>query len=54
LKVPAASGKAKYFGTVFNVWDSAIEDFGRPAWTGGGKGGKFVWNPSVTPAEPSR
>jgi hypothetical protein len=44
IDVPAASDKAKYFGTVFNVWDSAIEDFG-PGGIDDGKGGKYVLLP---------
>jgi hypothetical protein len=44
IDVPAASDKAKYFGTLFNVWDSAIEDFG-PDGADAGKGGKFVLLP---------
>jgi hypothetical protein len=51
IDVPAASDKAKYFGTLMNVWDSAIEDFG-PDGADSGKGGKFLllppaWNTEV-------
>jgi hypothetical protein len=44
IEVPPASAKAKYFGSVLNIWDSAIEDFG-PDGADAGKGGKFVLMP---------
>lgn len=44
IEIPPVSDKAKYFGTVFNIWDSAIEDFG-PAGIDKGKGGRFVVTP---------
>ena len=41
IEVLPASAKGKCFGTLMNVWDSAIEVFGPDA-IDGGKGGRFV------------
>jgi hypothetical protein len=41
LEFPAASEEGKYFGSFFDVWNSAIEDFG-VAGIDKGKGGKFL------------
>jgi hypothetical protein len=44
IEVPPASARAKYVGSVMNIWDSPIEDFG-PDGADAGKGGKFVLMP---------
>ncbi len=44
IQIPPASGRAKYVGSVLDIWDSAIEDFG-PDGVDSGKGGKFVLMP---------
>ncbi|HET9270923.1 MAG TPA: DUF1214 domain-containing protein [Vicinamibacterales bacterium] len=44
IDVPPASSRAKYFGSVMNIWDEPIEDFG-PDGVDAGKGGKFVLLP---------
>jgi len=44
IEFPAATEKGKFFGSILDVWDSAIEDFG-PAGIDKGKGGKFLLIP---------
>lgn len=44
IEFPAASEKGKYFGSILDVWESPIEDFG-PAGIDKGKGGKFLLTP---------
>jgi hypothetical protein len=44
MEIPAASDKAKLFGTVENVWDDPLADIG-PAGSDKGKGGVYVFLP---------
>lgn len=44
IEFPAASEKGKFFGSILDVWESPIEDFG-PAGLDKGKGGKFLLTP---------
>jgi hypothetical protein len=44
IEFPAASEKGKYFGSILDVWDSPIADFG-PAGIDKGMGGKFLLIP---------
>ncbi len=44
IEFPAASAEGKFFGTIMDVWDAPIEDFG-PAGIDKGKGGKFLLTP---------
>ena len=44
MEIPAASDKAKLFGTVENVWDDPLVDIG-PAGSDKGKGGVYVFLP---------
>jgi hypothetical protein len=44
IDMPASGDEAKYFGSFYNVWDSAYEDFG-PEGLDQGKGGKYVLLP---------
>lgn len=44
IQIPPASARARYVGSVLNIWDSAIEDFG-PGGVDAGKGGRFVLMP---------
>ena len=41
IEFPAASAEGKFFGSIMDVWDAPIEDFG-PAGIDKGKGGKFL------------
>ncbi len=50
LDVPAESDQAKFFGSLSNVWDRPIEDFGS-AGIDQGKGGKFLLLPPGYEAE---
>jgi hypothetical protein len=53
IELPPASARAKYVGSVMNIWDSAIEDFG-PDGVDAGKGGTFVlMPPGSTDSAPS-
>lgn len=44
IHVPPASARAKFVGSVMNIWDAPIEDFG-PDGADGGRGGRFVLLP---------